>query len=172
MKALPELLGSYGEYHRDPRNKLTHVVGVPLVTLGIFQFLAWFQFIHGNGLITGATIFFTVVGLYYLKLDRQVALLTLALYLPLLILAHWLARMPWWNSLLWFVVIAVAGVAIQILGHVFEGRRPALIDNFLQIFSAPLFLTCEALILLGKRPDLAAAAEMSSSQPSEKFDKN
>ena len=40
------------------------------------------------------------------------------------------------------------------LGHAIEGRRPALADNLLQVFNAPLFLTAEVLFLFGLRQDL------------------
>jgi uncharacterized membrane protein YGL010W len=44
------------------------------------------------------------------------------------------------------------------VGHVIEGRRPALTDNLLQVFNAPLFLTAEATWLLGFRHDLREPA--------------
>ena len=53
------------------------------------------------------------------------------------------------------------GWIFQLAGHAIEGRRPALADNFLQIFNAPLFLTAEVLFLLGFRNDLREAAGMS-----------
>ena len=43
------------------------------------------------------------------------------------------------------------GQLIQLLGHAFEGRRPALFDNLLQVFNAPLFLTVEVMEYLGVR---------------------
>ena len=76
MTSLKDQLVSYAAYHRDPRNKLTHFVGVPLVTFSLFLVLGWFRFVHVPDLpITGATIFFLVVFLYYLRLDWSVALL-------------------------------------------------------------------------------------------------
>ena len=44
MTSLKEQLVSYGAYHQDPRNKLTHFVGVPLVTFSLFLVLSWFRF--------------------------------------------------------------------------------------------------------------------------------
>ena len=40
------------------------------------------------------------------------------------------------------------------MGHVFEGRRPALLDNLSQSLMAPLFLIAEVLFFLGIRKDL------------------
>lgn len=57
-----------------------------------------------------------------------------------------------------FAAAFVGGWAAQLVGHAIEGRRPALADNVLQIFNAPLFLTAEVLVALGFRSDLRAAA--------------
>ena len=43
MKSLAEQLAAYQAYHQDGRNKLTHFVGVPLVTFSIFLFLGWLR---------------------------------------------------------------------------------------------------------------------------------
>jgi uncharacterized membrane protein YGL010W len=156
MTSLKQQLESYGAYHRDPRNKLTHFVGVPLVTFSLFQVLSWFRFIPTPDLpITAATVFYAVVFLYYLKLDWSVALLQAPFSLALLWLADRAAVLPVKLSVAVFVTAFVAGWVIQLVGHAMEGKRPALADNMLQIFNAPLFLTVEALSLLGFRRDLA-----------------
>jgi uncharacterized membrane protein YGL010W len=159
MTSLKEQLASYGAYHRDPRNKLTHFVGVPLVTFSIFLVLSWFRFVAApEWPITGATLFFLVVFLYYLRLDWRVALLQAPLNLLLLGLADRAALRPFPQSLMIFLAAFVAGWAFQLLGHAIEGRRPALADNLLQIFNAPLFLTAEVLFLFGLRGDLREGA--------------
>jgi uncharacterized membrane protein YGL010W len=159
MTSLKEQLASYGAYHRDPRNKLTHFVGVPLVTFALFLFLSWFRLVFApEWPITAATVFFLVVFLYYLRLDWSVALLQAPINLVLLGLADRAALFPWGPSLSVFLASFVLGWAIQLIGHAIEGRRPALADNLLQIFNAPLFLTAEVLLALGLRPDLRADA--------------
>ena len=160
MTSLKDQLVSYAAYHRDPRNKLTHFVGVPLVTFSLFLVLGWFRFVHAPELpITGATIFFLVVFLYYLRLDWSVALLQAPVNLPLLYLADRAAVLPFAQSLAIFFSTFIAGWIFQLAGHAIEGRRPALADNFLQIFNAPLFLTAEVLFLLGFRTDLREGPE-------------
>jgi uncharacterized membrane protein YGL010W len=47
-----------------------------------------------------------------------------------------LGTAPGWT---WFAVLFVGGWLLQRAGHVFEGRKPALADNFFQIFVAPIF---------------------------------
>jgi uncharacterized membrane protein YGL010W len=155
MTSLKQQLESYGAYHRDPRNKLTHFVGVPLVTFALFQFLGWFRFVHAPGLpLSAATIFYLIVFLYYLRLDWPIALMQAPFSLALLVLADRAAILSWGESLVIFLGTFVGGWAFQLVGHAIEGRRPALADNLLQIFNAPLFLTAEVLFLLGMRRDL------------------
>jgi uncharacterized membrane protein YGL010W len=157
VKSLPEQLSAYAAYHTDPCNKITHFFGVPLVTFSLFLVLGWFRFVHAQEIpFTAATLFYLVVFLYYLRLDWQIALLQAPISLFLLWLSDRVALWPFSESLLVFLAAFLGGWAIQLLGHAIEGKRPALADNFLQLFNAPLFLTAEALFLLGRRSDLAA----------------
>ena len=152
MKTLHEQLHSYSAYHHDWRNKITHFVGVPLVTFSIFVPLGWLRFVHEPELpITGATVFYFGVLIYYLALDWKLALLQAPVTLGILWLADQVSLLPFPTSVEIFVATFVGGWIIQLLGHVFEGKRPALADNILQVFNAPLFLTAEVLYLLGWR---------------------
>jgi uncharacterized membrane protein YGL010W len=155
MLTLKQQMSSYGAYHRDPRNKLTHFVGVPLVTFSLFLFLGWFRFVHPDVLpITAATLFYLGVLVYYFRLDWVIALIQLPFTLTLLLVADWVAKQSMAFSFSAFLTAFVLGWIIQLVGHAIEGRRPALADNILQIFNAPLFLTIEALALAGFRKDL------------------
>jgi uncharacterized membrane protein YGL010W len=158
MLTLRQQLESYGAYHADPRNKLTHFFGVPLVTFALFECLGWFRFVHAPGWpITAATVFYFAVFLYYLRLDPVIALLQAPFTLALLWLSDRAAVLPTGQSVLVFLATFVGGWIIQLIGHAIEGRRPALADNLLQVFNAPLFLTAEVLFLLGLRQDLRSA---------------
>ncbi|MFO0851389.1 MAG: Mpo1-like protein [Gemmataceae bacterium] len=158
MPPLAAQLSAYAAYHRDPRNKLTHVVGVPLVTFALLLALGWLRFAPAPDLpISGGTLFYLGVFLYYLRLDWRMAVVQLPLTLPLLIAAEWVARWPFEASGMVFVAAFVGGWVVQLVGHLFEGRRPALADNLLQVFNAPLFLAAAGLVRAGWRPDLKAA---------------
>jgi uncharacterized membrane protein YGL010W len=166
MKSLAEQLDAYGAYHADPRNKLTHFFGVPLVTFAIFLALGWLRFVHDpEGPCTGAALFCLVVFLYYLCLDWKVALCQAPFSLALLWLADRVALWPFTDSLLVFLATFLGGAIIQLVGHALEGKRPALADNLLQIFNAPLFLTVELAFLLGFRQDLRGAAGRQAGLP-------
>jgi uncharacterized membrane protein YGL010W len=80
-------------------------------------------------------------------------------------LADRVALWPFFESLLVFLTTFVGGWTIQLLGHAFEGKRPALADNLLQIFNAPLFLTVEVAFLLGYRQDLRGPAARQHTLP-------
>ncbi len=54
-----------------------------------------------------------------------------------------------------FAALFVVGWALQFLGHHYEGKRPALIDNLFQGFIGPMFLMAEVMVVNGYRRDLA-----------------
>ncbi len=64
-----------------------------------------------------------------------------------------ISRLPFPASLGIFAACLALGIALQIIGHLIERKRPALVDNFFQaVFTAPLFLLAEALSGLGWKP--------------------
>jgi uncharacterized membrane protein YGL010W len=56
-----------------------------------------------------------------------------------------------------FIVLFVGGWALQFIGHHYEGKRPALLQNLFQAFIGPIFLVAEAMVVMGQRSDLADA---------------
>jgi uncharacterized membrane protein YGL010W len=54
-----------------------------------------------------------------------------------------------------FAALFIGGWAMQLFGHHFEGKKPALIDNLFQAFIGPMFLVAEIMIEMGYRRDLA-----------------
>jgi uncharacterized membrane protein YGL010W len=75
---------------------------------------------------TGATLFYVVVSVYYLCLDWKIALCQAPFSLGLLWVADRVALWPFADSLLVFLATFVGGWVIQLVGHAFEGKRPAL----------------------------------------------
>ena len=147
---LTEQLASYGAYHRDPRNKRTHFIGVPLVVLSIFILLGWLRWTFSSSIsVSAAHLFFAATSLYYFKTDLRLALTQLPASLALLLVAERISQLPWGSSLGIFLVTFLLGWFFQLLGHYYEGKRPALVDNFWQVFNAPLFLAAETLFSCG-----------------------
>jgi uncharacterized membrane protein YGL010W len=104
VKTLEEQMAFYAAYHQDTRNKATHFVGVPLIMLAILVPLSWMRMDIAGFEVTAAMLLAAAVLAYYFVLDS-------------------------WT---WFGVLFVGGWILQLVGHVFEGRKPALLDNLFQ----------------------------------------
>jgi uncharacterized membrane protein YGL010W len=155
MKTIEERMAGYAAYHKNPKNKFTHFFGVPMVYYSPLIALGWVPLFEIAGLtITLAWAVFAFVMIWYFTLDFQLASIMLLISIPIVYGTDILAKLPFYESLGIFLGINIVGWAIQLIGHVFEGRRPALVDNLLQSLMAPLFLIAEVLFFLGIRKDL------------------
>merc|ERR1712062_883030 len=88
----------------------------------------------------------TFAVLYYLSLHFVSGLITATMMYS----AHFLFVKDFTtaheNALLILFTAHCLGWIAQFVGHgVFEGRKPALMDNLLQVFAAPMFVTLEVL---------------------------
>jgi len=155
MKSIEEQMSTYAAYHQDPRNKATHFIGVPLIVLSLFIPLAWLRL----GDISLAMVLAAAVIVYYLLLDVPLGLAMLVVFAVLAWLGERIAMQGAVAGWSWFAVLFVGGWILQLVGHVYEGRRPALADNLLQIFVAPIFLAAEAFFALGYKPGLQAVVQ-------------
>ena len=72
-------------------------------------------------------------------------------------LAAALAAQPTAVWLAWGIGLFVVGWAIQFVGHIYEGRKPAFVDDLIGLIIGPLFVVAEAVFALGLRPELHAA---------------
>ena len=147
-------MGFYAAYHQDGRNKATHFIGVPAIMLSLFIPLAWLRFDAGGVTITAAMLFAALVLVYYFLLDVPLALAMLVITSVLVVVAQQIADLGAVQGWAWFAVLFVGGWILQLAGHAFEGRRPALADNLFQIFVAPIFLAAEVFFALGYKPEL------------------
>ena len=159
MKTLEEQMSFYAAYHQDARNKATHFIGVPAIMLSLFIPLAWLKLQVGGLNLSAAILLAAVVLIYYVFLDPIIALATAIFTACLVLLGTWIASQGMavgWSA---FAVLFVGGWILQLVGHVFEGRKPALADNLFQIFIAPIFLCAEVAFALGYKPQLHSAVQ-------------
>jgi uncharacterized membrane protein YGL010W len=158
MKTLAEQMSVYHRYHTKLATTLTHFIGVPLAIIPVMIILNWLNFgVNGWFHIGMSWLGIIALFLFYLKLDKELGVITTAVLIVLNIISTWIAKgSPNWWSLKWLVIIFVVAWAIQLLGHVFEGKRPALLDNFFQVLIAPIFLVAEVAFMLGKKKKLQA----------------
>lgn len=155
MKTLEERMSGYAAYHKDPRNKLTHFFGVPMVYYSPLIAFGWVPLFEISGFtVTLAWVLFAITMIWYFTLDVQLATIMTIISLPIVYATDVAAKLPFMESLTIFLAIKIFGWVIQLTGHVFEGRRPALVDNLVQALMAPLFLIAEPLFCFGIRKDL------------------
>ena len=153
-------MATYSTYHRDPRNRLTHFFGVPAIIFALMVAMALWRGEVGGVNVSFAMVFSAAVLVMWLVMDIGIAGPLTVLLAPLLALAEYLASTSTLGTA-WivFAVFFVGGWAVQLWGHYYEGRKPALVDNLFQIFVAPMFLTAELLIMAGFRKSLHRRVE-------------
>ena len=159
MQTLEQQMSFYAAYHQDARNKATHFVGVPMIIFGLFVALGWARIEAGGVTLTAAMLLAAVVLVWYFLLDVPLALAMLVANAVLLYLADLVSVQPIATGAIWFLAFFGGGWVIQLIGHAYEGRKPALVDNFFQLFVAPIFLAAEVYFALGYKPALHAAVQ-------------
>lgn len=124
-----ELFSEYGSYHADPRNRVCHALGIPLIVLGIMG-LAHLVALGPVDLAVAAAI---AVLVYYAAIDLRGALLSAVVFAVLFVIA---SRLPWQVSLGAFVL----GWVFQLVGHRFEGTKPKFLENLVYLLIGPLYI--------------------------------
>lgn len=152
-------LATYASVHRDWRNKATHFVGIPVIVFSLLLILSLWRFELGGREWTLSLAIAILAVLGWMALDLGVGILMGIIMAPAWYAAEALAGSLGSTSAVWtaFAVLFVGGWVLQFLGHHYEGKRPALIDNIFQGFIGPMFLVAEILVVLKQRNDLAEA---------------
>ena len=156
MKTLQDQLVQYAGYHRDTRNMATHAVGIPMIVLAMATLLARPSADVAGVPVSPALLVTVLSCLYYLRLQLGLGLLMSVLLGLALGFGHWVAGMGTATWLLTGVGLFVLGWVIQFAGHLWEGRKPAFVDDLVGLVIGPLFVTVEALFALGLLPQLRA----------------
>ncbi|MGE0153303.1 MAG: DUF962 domain-containing protein [Reyranellaceae bacterium] len=147
-------LAMYASYHRDVRNRATHFIGIPAIIFSLFVPLGWLRFDLMGATVSAGLLVGLAAFAFWLALDRGLALALLVPVVPMWYLGEWIAtrtsEATGWTV---FAIAFVGGWIFQLVGHVFEGKRPALVSNLLQALIAPMFLMLEVLVWLGLRRD-------------------
>jgi uncharacterized membrane protein YGL010W len=156
MKSVETHLKQYGAYHRDKRNVLTHCFGIPLIVFAVAVLLSRPAVDLGSLTLSPALVAVVLLTIYYVRLDIRLGA-TLSVFLWLcLALGHGAAQ---WSTSAWLLLGAgsfVVGWALQFLGHHWEGRKPAFIDDVMGLLIGPLFIVAEAAFALGLLKTLRA----------------
>ncbi|VFT44270.1 membrane protein [Pseudomonas aeruginosa] len=126
MKTLVDHLAQYAAYHRDRRNIFSHFIGIPMIVLSIAVLLA--RPALGFGL-SPALLLALAAALFYLRLDLRFGVAMTALLALTVWGAAQLAAGTTAAWLGWGVGLFVVGWIIQFVGHYYEGRKPAFVDD-------------------------------------------
>lgn len=165
MKSLEEQMSVYVRYHRHPKNKLTHFFGIPIIVFSLFVLLGLVRIDIGEISLTAASVLAIAALAYYFYLDAVLAVAMTVATSVLLIAANRVCALGAPVALTVFGVSFVGGWALQLIGHAYEGRRPALVDNLFQVVIAPIFLMAELFFALGYKRDVAERVEQLALQP-------
>ena len=160
MRNATELLSQYAEYHRDRRNIVTHFVGIPLIVFAIGVLLARAQFDIGGLHLTAAWLLWAAATVWYLtRGNLALGLATSAVNGVLMALAEPLAAGSLASWLGWGVGSFIVGWVIQFVGHYYEGKKPAFVDDLVGLLVGPMFVVGEALFMLGWGAGMLAEIE-------------
>lgn len=162
MRSLEDQLAAYAAYHRDARNIVTHFIGIPLIVVSLLTLLSrpawgarWLPFSPACAVVI-------VSALYYLRLSLRLGVMMLALLLLCLGVGAWVASL---STAAWLSVGIggfVIGWLFQFVGHFWEGRKPAFMDDVTGLIIGPLFVLAEACFLAGGLRELQRNIEMRS----------
>ena len=152
-----DLMAQYAAYHRDRRNIATHFVGIPLIVFAISVLLARAEFTVGDAPMNVAIVLWALSALWYLTRGNLVLGAATAIVNGLLTA---LAMTAAQGSLTSWLVIGVGsfvvGWVFQFIGHYYEGKKPAFVDDLVGLLVGPMFVVGEGMFMLGwGRPLLA-----------------
>jgi uncharacterized membrane protein YGL010W len=159
MKSLVDHLSQYAAYHRDPRNIASHFIGIPLIVVAVSVLLSRPEWLLDGLWISPAVIVALASAWFYLRLEVKLGVLMCVLMGLSVWAGHVLAQqstMVWLSSGL---AMFVVGWVIQFVGHHYEGRKPAFVDDVSGLIVGPLFVVAEVAFMLGMRHELKEQIE-------------
>jgi uncharacterized membrane protein YGL010W len=153
-------LVQYAHYHRDPRNIATHYIGIPLIAFAIAALLSRVRIDTAGMVVSADWVVWSLVTAWYLTLGQRALTLTTAGVLAgLVALAHPLGTAPMDTWLGWSLGTFVVGWVFQFIGHFWEGRKPAFVDDLRGLLIGPMFVVAELGFALGAGRPLQTAID-------------
>jgi len=159
MKTLIDQLSQYAAYHRDSRNIATHFVGIPMIVVAVAILLGRPNFEWAGFSWSATSLVVLASVLYYLRLDLRYGLVMALLFGAAHEAGSAAAALPLGSWLALGAGLFVVGWVIQFIGHYFEGRKPAFVDDMIGLLIGPLFVVAEWGFLLGLRSEVRTAVE-------------
>lgn len=157
--ALIAQLAKYAAYHRDPRNITTHYVGVPMIVLAVTSFLSRPAFELMGLPLSPVWFLIPLAAAFYFRLDARYGATMTALLVGCAFISSFIAAQ---STLVWLIASAglfTVGWVIQFIGHYYEGKKPAFVDDLIGLLVGPLFVTAEVGFNLGLRLEVKVEVE-------------
>ncbi|EXS24982.1 MULTISPECIES: DUF962 domain-containing protein [Acinetobacter] len=156
MSNLEQQLSKYAAYHLNHKNILTHFIGIPLIVFSILCLTARAGIDIGSFKLTLAIVLIAASTIYYLLLDKIFGLLMLVILVAVYPLASQIAQLSLGQWLATSIGFFVVGWVFQFVGHYFEKKKPAFVDDVIGLAIGPLFVLAEFIFMLGFRKPLHA----------------
>lgn len=156
-----DLMAQYAAYHRDRRNIATHFVGIPLIVFAISALLARAEFAVGATPMNAAIVLWGVSAVWYLTRGNFMLGAATTVANGALTALAMMATQGTTTSL-WLAIGVgsfVVGWIFQFVGHYYEGRKPAFVDDLVGLLVGPMFVVGEALFMAGWGRGLLAEIE-------------
>jgi uncharacterized membrane protein YGL010W len=160
MRTATDLLAQYAEYHRDRRNIASHFVGVPMIVFAVCILLGRPVVPYAGLALTPAWAAVALATAW--SVTRGNLLLGVAVSGAIALLALLAQPVAAGSTFAWLacgIGFFVVGWLIQFVGHWYEGRKPAFVDDLVGLLVGPMFITAEALFALGWNRPLLATIE-------------
>jgi uncharacterized membrane protein YGL010W len=159
VRRVDEFFSEYESFHKDPRNKLCHYVGITTIVLSVAAALdlvalpgapelgAW-------GPLTLAFPAVLLLALFYLSLDVALGFGAALVLFGFAFAGKYCGGWPGALGLF------VGGWILQFVGHYFEGKRPAFLRNGVHLLVGPLWILSHVYEVVGLRSKQAAPSSL------------
>lgn len=162
MRSLTDHLSNYADYHRERRNIATHFFGIPVIVLAVVALLSRPAFDVGGVTLSPALAVIAATCVFYVRLDLRYGVTMTVLMIAAAFFGAHVAAL---STSLWLALslgMFFGGWVVQFVGHFFEGKKPAFVDDLVGLIVGPLFVVAETGFALGLRKDLHAEIERRS----------
>ncbi len=150
-----DMLVGYASAHQHPINIAVHLIGIPVIMLGIFIPMTWLSIEAVGMKLNLAHVTLLAMFFFYLTLDWIFAVVFLVFAIAVAELASILGSYTQSTALIIAAAAFFGGYAAQFIGHAIEKSMPVLLKHPIQAnLAAPFFTIVEVFNLLGLRKAL------------------
>jgi uncharacterized membrane protein YGL010W len=139
-RRIDELLGHYGESHRNPVNERIHFIAIPLILLSLLGLMAAVHPWVAYGFVAASMVYYARLSAVFLAAMGVVSAVALGLVQAM---GTWVLPMS--------IVIFVGAWIAQFVGHKIEGKKPSFFEDLQYLWIGPLFVLSKLLGRLGVR---------------------